>query len=111
MSFYRCHIFVCTNQRGPDAPKPSCGPRGGQDFRDWAKDRAKALGIKGIRINQSGCLGLCARGPVMVVYPDGVWYAPRSLEDMERILSEHLRDGVPVDALRIQPPGNADAAQ
>lgn len=109
MSYYRCHLFVCNNERPPGAPKPSCGPRGGRELRDWAKDRAKELGLSGVRVNQSGCLGLCALGPTMVIYPDNVWYAPRTTEDMERILTQHVRDGKVVEDLRILPKGRKAA--
>ena len=63
------------------------------------KLRAKELGIEATRINASGCLGQCARGPVMVIYPEGVWYAYKTKEDIDQILERHLLGGEVVDGL------------
>jgi (2Fe-2S) ferredoxin len=45
-----------------------------------------------VRINKAGCLDACAHGPSMVVYPDDIWYAPRTREDIEEIISEHIQN-------------------
>ena len=46
-----------------------------------------------IRINTSGCLDQCEHGPVMVIYPDNVWYAYNNEGDIDRIIDNHLRSG------------------
>lgn len=67
------------------------------------KKRVHELGLKGIvRINKAGCLDACQYGPSMVVYPDDTWYAPRTNEDMEEILQEHVQNNRIVDRLVIQ---------
>jgi (2Fe-2S) ferredoxin len=63
------------------------------------KARAKALGLKGVRINTAGCLDRCEHGPSVVIYPEGVWYTVRSEADVDEILAAHLRDGRPVARL------------
>ena len=60
------------------------------------------MGLKGkVRINKAGCLDACEYGPSMVVYPDDVWYAPRTAEDMDEILQEHVQNDRIVERLVI----------
>jgi (2Fe-2S) ferredoxin len=73
-------------------------------MRDYAKGRVKALGLAGqgkVRINQAGCLDRCEEGPVMVVYPEGVWYTYVDGEDIDEIIEEHVRNGRVVERLKI----------
>ncbi len=106
MSHFKHHVFFCTNQR--DAGIVCCGARGADELRNYAKDRIKALGLnKGkegqaaIRINSAGCMDRCDEGPVMVVYPEGVWYTYLDKEDIDEIIDTHLVGGMVVDRLKI----------
>ncbi len=56
-----------------------------------------------VRVNNSGCLNQCGHGPMVVVYPDAVWYAGVKADDVEEIVESHLVNGVPVDRLRYRP--------
>ncbi len=101
MSYYQRHVFFCVNERPDDA---CCAEQGAAALRDFAKRRIKALGLNGpgrIRINQAGCLDRCSEGPVMVVYPEGVWYTYVDEEDIEEIINEHLVNGRVVGRLRL----------
>ena len=60
-----------------------------------------ALGAKRIRINHAGCLNVCEHGPVMVIYPDGIWYRYESEEDVDAIMRSHVLRGIPVERLRL----------
>lgn len=102
MSYYRHHVFFCTNLR--EDGSACCQRFGAQALRDYAKQRCKSLGIAGqdrVRINTAGCLDRCDEGPVMVVYPEGVWYSYVDREDIDEIIDEHLTHGRIVERLRI----------
>lgn len=102
MSYYSRHVFFCCNQRANG--DPCCNDHDSRAMRDYAKDRVKRLGLDGpgrIRINQSGCLDRCKEGPVMVVYPEAVWYTYVDREDVDEIIEEHLVHGRIVERLRI----------
>src|SRR3972149_9251387 len=103
MSYYRHHVFFCTNQR--DDGTQSCEQCGASKLRAYAKDRVKALGLAGkggVRVNTAGCLDRCSRGPVIAVYPEGIWYTYTDIEDIDEIIEEHLRHGRVVERLKIQ---------
>ncbi|GJL77940.1 MAG: ferredoxin [Nitrospinaceae bacterium] len=96
------HLFICNNQRKSDDPRGCCASRGSLDLLDYAKGRVKELGLKGkVRVNKAGCLDACEYGPSMVVYPEDVWYSPKSQEDMEEILQEHVQNNRIVERLVI----------
>lgn len=73
-------------------------------MRDYAKERVKELKLSGpgkVRINTAGCLDRCDEGPVIVIYPEAVWYTYVDKEDIDEIISEHLQNGRIVERLRI----------
>jgi (2Fe-2S) ferredoxin len=100
--FYQYHVFICTNQRGPG--ETCCNGHGANDLRTYAKDRVKALGLNkpgAVRINSAGCMERCDEGPVMVIYPQGVWYTFVYKEDIDEIIDEHLRHGRVVERVKL----------
>lgn len=102
MSYFKHHVFVCTNQR--EGGEQCCNNLGGGDMFAYAKDRIGALKLNGpgaVRINKAGCLGRCDNGPVMVVYPEETWYSFIDKEDVEEVIQEHLIGGKVVDRLKI----------
>jgi (2Fe-2S) ferredoxin len=99
--FYAAHIFVCTNRRPDDHPRGCCAARGSEKLRDYMKARAKELKIPDIRVNTAGCLERCEFGPAMVIYPDGVWYRPMNVEDVEEIVQVHVIGGGRVPRLML----------
>ena len=62
-----------------------------------------ATGLKRIRVNHAGCFNLCEHGPLMVIYPEGVWYRFQTEYDVEEILSQHVRLGRRVARLLLDP--------
>ena len=102
MSYYRHHVFFCLNQR--DAGENCCANHDAEALQAYAKQRIKELKLNGrglIRMNKSGCLDRCDEGPVIVVYPEEVWYTYSSRADIDEIIDSHLRGGKPVERLRI----------
>jgi len=93
------HAFVCISGR-------ACPKQGARDVIGALRARVKELRLTGrVRINQAGCLAQCGHGPMIVVHPDETWYAAVRPEDAERIISEHLISGRPVEELRYRPVG------
>ncbi len=104
MGHYQRHIFFCTNDRGADSDRPSCGRCDSVKIRGYAKKRMKELGLTGpgkVRVNTSGCLDRCEEGPVCVVYPEAIWYTYVDEFDVDEIIESHLIDGKPVERLKI----------
>ncbi len=96
------HVFVCTNAREPGSARPSCTIDGKGELQGLLKDRARAAGLGSrVRINKAGCLDQCEHGPVVVVYPEVVWYGFVTPGDVDQIVSEHLVGRRPVERLRL----------
>ena len=69
------------------------------------KSAVRASELAGrVRVNHAGCFSQCGNGPMMVVYPDGVWYAAVTPADVTEILESHLLGGEPVERLVYDPP-------
>ena len=103
MNYYRHHVFFCVNQR--EGGEACCQDFGALEHRDYVKRRCKELnlaGSGGARINTAGCLDRCSEGPVIVVYPEGVWYSYIDREDLDEIIEEHLKNGRIVERLRLE---------
>jgi len=94
------HVFVCTNVREPGSARPSCTHDGKGELHGIFKDKVKDAGLKAtVRANKAGCLDQCEHGPMVVVYPEAVWYGHVTPADVDEIVSEHLVHGRPVDRL------------
>lgn len=102
MGRFQKHIFVCNNQRKESDPRGCCASRGSPDLLDHLQQHVHDSGLKGkVRVNKAGCLDACEHGPTMVIYPDDVWYSPKTKEDMEEILTEHIQNDRIVERLAI----------
>ena len=102
MSYYQHHVFFCVNKR--DDGSQCCSQHDAEGIRDYAKNCIKKLNLNGegkVRINLAGCMDRCSEGPVMVVYPDNVWYTYIDKNDIDEIISEHIQNGRVVERLKI----------
>jgi (2Fe-2S) ferredoxin len=102
--YFEKHVFFCLNERDSGDARGDCTHRGSILGHEYVKQRVKELNlleIGKIRINKTGCLDRCERGPVCVIYPDNVWYQYVDNFDLEEIVTEHLLNGRIVDRLLI----------
>ncbi|MEO1896926.1 MAG: (2Fe-2S) ferredoxin domain-containing protein [Cycloclasticus sp.] len=102
MSFYKHHVFFCTNQRTDG--RASCQDHDAQGMRDYLKKKVKEAGLAGpdgVRVNNSGCLDRCGFGPVLVIYPEETWYQYTTKEDIDEIFEQHIKGNQRIDRLAI----------
>lgn len=99
MGQYRIHCFVCTSGK-------VCPRQGSQEVLDALRIAVKDAGLaEEIRINHSGCMAQCGHGPMVVIYPEDVWYAAVRACDVPELIASHFAAGRPVERLRHHPPG------
>jgi (2Fe-2S) ferredoxin len=93
MPKFECHLFVCCNQRKPGA-RQCCDIDGKEKLRDRFKSELKKRKLgNAFRVNKAGCLDQCEQGPVIVLYPQQIWYGNVQLDDVERIIDETVIAG------------------
>lgn len=100
---YKRHVFACFTQRPLDHPRGSCGAAGAQSLWERLGNKIEREGLSDVGFTASGCLGFCAAGPLMVIYPEGIWYRPVLPEDIDEIVETHLKGGKLVHHLAIVP--------
>ncbi len=98
MGQYDRHVFVCTSGE-------TCTEQA--DTEKYVKVLRAAVQKAGrqsdIRINKAGCFSQCGHGPMIVVYPEDVWYAGVKDTDLDEIITSHIIGGAPVERLRYAP--------
>ncbi len=88
----RAHILICGGT--------GCTSSGSLKIQDAFKDAIESCGLaEEVKLVQTGCFGLCALGPVVIVYPDGTFYSRVTVDDVKEIVEEHLLKGRVVERL------------
>ena len=97
---FKKHIFICTNQK-PDGKK-CCGESNGIVLIEAFKALIKEHNILvDVRAQKSGCLDVCAFGPALVVYPEGVFYGKVTLGDVPELFYSHILNDTPLERLKL----------
>jgi (2Fe-2S) ferredoxin len=101
-NYYAYHVFFCLNQR--ENGEACCMDKGAEKAFDHMKARVKKLGLSGegkVRINRAGCLDRCGEGPLLVIYPQAIWYTFVDNDDIDEIIESHLLNGNVVKRLAV----------
>ena len=89
---YRKHVLICGGT--------GCTSSGSVKIREAMEAELAAAGLTDeIKVVLTGCFGLCANGPIVIVYPEGTFYSRVAVEDVKEIVSEHFQKGVVVSRL------------
>lgn len=106
MEPFRYHVYICTQEK-PNPAAPSCSNRGSNAVFEALRAELGKTGLSDeVQVTTCGSLGLCTRGPNLIVYPEGTWYSGVQVGDVPEIVQEHFMNGRPV--LRL---ANQDAAE
>ena len=93
MKVFKKHVFVCVSGK-------TCPQEGAQDVCEALRKEISTRGLKNeIRINKAGCLDQCGNGPMVVVYPESIWYSHVKPADCKEIVESHLIADKPVERL------------
>ncbi|MGB4658289.1 MAG: 2Fe-2S ferredoxin [Mobilitalea sp.] len=96
------HVLICTSCRTNGTQKGFCFQKGATDLIQRFMEEIEERDLAGeVVICNTGCFGICDKGPIVVVYPEGVWYGGITEQDVERIFDEHFEGGKPVQDLMI----------
>ena len=98
MGQYDRHVFVCTS--GETCPEQGDTDKYVKVLRAGVQKAGKQSEI---RVNKAGCFSQCGHGPMIVVYPENVWYAGVQESDLDEIVTSHIVGGRPVERLRYEP--------
>lgn len=102
MAPFTHHIFVCCNRRPDGHARGCCDCDGTSELREAFKSELKRRKLgPTVRANASGCLDQCELGPVVVIYPQQIWYGRVTVNDVNRIIDESIIGGRVVDELLI----------
>lgn len=92
--YYSAHLFFCTHRRTEEHQRRGCGHFESETLAKNLRAIVKERGLsKDVRVNLAGCLHRCRHEPVLVIYPEGVWYNFADEADLLEILETHVVGG------------------
>jgi len=95
------HIFVCTSSRLTGQNQGYCHQNGGNEIIAAFNEEITDRELDGeVMLSNTGCFGLCSMGPVVMIYPQQIWYQKVTEEDVEEIM-DALEEGAVVDRLAL----------
>jgi (2Fe-2S) ferredoxin len=96
------HFFICTSSRAGGEQKGFCHSKDANNLLQKFVEVIDENGFSGdCMVTNTGCFGLCDKGPVVVVYPQGIWYGNVTMVDVEDIVLSHFDKNEPLARLRI----------
>ena len=97
------HIFICTSSRANGQQKGFCHSKESVDVMMKFMEEIENRELNGkVFINNTGCFGVCEKGPIIVVYPDNVWYSAVTADDVAEIMDQHIEGGKVVERLALK---------
>ena len=88
------HVLICTSCRVNGTQKGFCHSKGSVNLVSALMEAIEEHDLSSdVMVSNTGCFGICDKGPVIVVYPEGVWYGNVREEDIERLVETHLENG------------------
>jgi NADH-quinone oxidoreductase subunit F/NAD(P)H dehydrogenase (quinone)/NADP-reducing hydrogenase subunit HndC len=98
---FRSHLLICGGT--------GCHSSGANEVKKALEAEIRKAGLaEEVRVVETGCNGYCAAGPVMVVYPEGIFYQKLTVADMPQLVGEHLLKGRPVERLFYREPAKKE---
>ena len=99
MEPFRYHVYACQQEK-PGTSAPCCSARGSGEVLEALRMELAVQGLMGdVQVTTCGSLGMCERGPNMVVYPEGIWYSGVQVADVPELVREHFANGRPLERL------------
>lgn len=96
------HIFVCSSSRINGQQQGVCLKKDGVQIIAKFMDEIEDRDLEGeVMVSNTGCFGICEEGPIVAVYPDGIWYGKVTPGDVEEIMDSHIEAGESVERLEI----------
>jgi (2Fe-2S) ferredoxin len=89
------HILVCGSFRASGAPQGTCAKKGSQGLLAYLETELSDRGMIDVSVTATGCLKACDRGPVLVVYPDNLWFGGVEGEEAIDAVLDSLETGAP----------------
>lgn len=98
MEPFRFHVFVCTQEKPKDVP--CCAANGAAAVLDALNEELAARGLRDeVQVTTTNCMGTCENGPVIIAYPEGVWYSNVAPANVREIVASHFAHNAVVEPL------------
>jgi (2Fe-2S) ferredoxin len=96
------HVFICASCRINGTQKGFCHAKGSVDLIQRFMEEIDECDLSSdVMVTNTGCFGICDKGPVVVVYPEGTWYGNVTEDDVAEIVEQHFENGEKVESLVI----------
>jgi (2Fe-2S) ferredoxin len=96
------HIFVCSSSRINGQQKGACLNKNSIEVLSKFMEEIEDRELDGeVLLTNTGCHAVCEEGPIVIVYPEGVWYGKVKPDDVEEIMDSHIENGEIVERLAI----------